>query len=71
MMPTKPKILDTVRLLDAALDHGLTAGATGVIVEVFDHPVEAYEVEFCDRNGATLAQLALLPERFEIVLLYK
>ncbi|MFN4185535.1 MAG: DUF4926 domain-containing protein [Hyphomonas sp.] len=67
MTPNKPKLLDTVRLLEAALDHGLTAGATGVIVEIFDRPPEAYEVEFCDRNGATVAQLTLSPEQFELV----
>lgn len=67
MTPHKPKLLDTVRLLDAALDHGLTAGATGVIVEIFDRLPEAYEVEFCDRNGVTVAQLTLSPEQFELV----
>ena len=47
-----------VRLLsDRYRGEGVGAGATGTIVEV--HDAEAYEVEFSDPDGITVALLAL------------
>jgi hypothetical protein len=50
-----------VRLLTSRYDQqGVSAGAIGYIIEVYDQ--EAYEVEFSDENGITIAQLAV-PQR--------
>jgi len=62
-----PKLFDTVRLLNTLPEEGLLAGAIGVIVEEFTSPNEAYEVEFCDKNGVTIAQLALKENEFSVI----
>jgi Domain of unknown function (DUF4926) len=51
----KPKLRDAVKLLQALPDDDLPAGAIGVVVAEFTQPEEAYEVEFCDETGATVA----------------
>lgn len=61
------KILDRVRLLRDMPSRNLRRGMTGTIVEVFDKPNRAYEVEFSDENGVTVAQLALQPNEIELV----
>lgn len=61
------KILDRVRLLRDMPLRNLRRGMTGTIVEVFDKPNRAYEVEFIDENGVTVAQLALQPNEIELV----
>lgn len=52
-------LFDTVILTRDRPDAGLRAGARGAIIGVFDKPEVAYEVEFCDNDGRTLAELAL------------
>ena len=53
-----------VRLLsDRHRDEGASIGATGTIVEVYDD--DAYEVEFSDTNGITIALLALPQDEVE------
>lgn len=47
------KIFDMVRLTSALPEEGLPAGAEGTIIEVYDKPEPAYEVEFSD--GTTIA----------------
>jgi hypothetical protein len=37
--------------------NGLKKGTVGTIVHSFTHPRLAYEVEFCDESGRTVAQL--------------
>jgi hypothetical protein len=61
------KLLDRVRLLRDIPLRNLKRGMTGTIVEVFDKPNRAYEVEFSDENGVTVAQLALQPSEIELV----
>lgn len=56
------ELLDTVRLLRAVPEYGLKVGAQGVVVEIFDEPNRAFEVEFTDSNGETVAELALTPD---------
>lgn len=63
----RPKINDTVRLLEALPDETLEEGALGVIVAEFSEPDEAYEIEFSDENGATVTQIALKPSQFSVV----
>jgi Domain of unknown function (DUF4926) len=55
------KLLDTVATVRDIPEFGIEAGAVGVIVEVFTDPEEAYEVEFCNENGETIAMVPLLP----------
>jgi hypothetical protein len=53
----KLKLLDTVALLDDFPERKLKRGEVGTIVEVL--APEVYEVEFCDEEGQTYAELAL------------
>lgn len=46
---------DVVVLTEDLPSVGLTAGMTGTVVYVFRMPHLAYEVEFTDPNGATVA----------------
>ena len=63
----RPHLLDAVRLKVAKPEHGLAAGAIGAIVMEYETPREAYEVEFVDDEGQTVAMLALTPDEFEVV----
>lgn len=63
----KPKLFDAVQLREALLGEGLAKGAIGAIVMEFDKPHEAYEVEFVDDSGATLAQVTFRPSQFAVV----
>lgn len=60
-------LFDEVVLLEDLPDDGLRAGMVGTIIEVYSSPTRAYEVEFCDAVGLTIALLALLPEQFRPV----
>lgn len=51
------KLLDTVALLENLPARKLRAGEVGTVVEILDDDV--FEVEFCDADGQTYAQLAL------------
>jgi hypothetical protein len=57
--------LDVVRLLNAHPQVNLKVGDLGTVVLVFTVPNEAYEVEFSDNEGGTIAQIALLPDELE------
>jgi hypothetical protein len=59
------EINDCVRLVVDLPDHDLYKGRLGVVVAEFLHPEHAYEVEFSDEEGETIAQIALLPKQFE------
>jgi hypothetical protein len=45
-------------------EYGVPAGAIGYILEVYGH--EAYEVEFSDKNGITIAQFAVPQQDIEL-----
>lgn len=60
-----PREHDIVRLTQPRPEHGLPAGAVGTVVHVFHMPHQAFEVEFCDAEGRTIAQLPLLPHEIE------
>ena len=47
------KLLDVVALLEDKPDQGLVAGQVGTVVEV--HTPDAFDVEFLDANGKTVA----------------
>ncbi len=59
------KLHATVRLKIDVPEQGLLRGAVGVIVFVFDTPRRAYEVEFADAEGRTIAELALREDDLE------
>ena len=60
------KLFDFVRLKHDIPLRNLRRGMTGTIIEVFDKPNRAYEVEFSDANGVTIAQLALQPDEIDL-----
>jgi hypothetical protein len=57
------ELYEVVELTVNLPDEGLTAGAVGTIVHIYEQPNHAYEVEFSDDNGKTLAMLALQPDQ--------
>jgi hypothetical protein len=59
------EIFDVVELLSGIPEEGLSAGMQGTIVEC--HASNAYEVEFVNEMGETLALLTLTPEQFAVV----
>ncbi len=59
----KFSLLDTVVLTEDLPQERLFCGMVGAIVDVYSQPNEAYEVEFCDNSGKTIAMLALLPNQ--------
>ena len=63
----RPKINDAVQLINEIPGESLDKAAIGVIVGEFSEPEEAYEVEFCDENGVTVAQIALRPNQFTVM----
>lgn len=57
MPKRKIKLLDTVALLEDLSERKLKRGEVGTVVEIL--APEVYEVEFCDDEGQTYAELAL------------
>lgn len=53
MQNTAVKLLDIVALLEDKPAEGLVSGQVGTVVEV--HSPEAFDVEFLDVNGRTVA----------------
>ena len=53
MQKTPIKLLDVVAVLEDKPDAGLVSGQVGTVVEV--HSPDAFEVEFLDANGRTIA----------------
>ncbi len=58
------ELFDVVELLADLPEHGLQAGMQGAIVECYGD--DAYEVEFTDRDGATIALCVLTSEQFMV-----
>jgi mono/diheme cytochrome c family protein len=58
---------DIIRLKHALPARGLSVGATGTILLIYEQPAlpRAYEIEFTDGNGNTLALLTLQEEEIE------
>lgn len=54
---------NTVELNQDLPKDGLRRGMVGTIVHIFTIPRLAYEVEFCDEHGRTIAQVPLMPEQ--------
>ena len=60
------KLHDAVKLKVDLPDENLKRGMVGAIVEIFDKPQLAYEIEFTDSEGRTIAEITLLPDQVEI-----
>jgi hypothetical protein len=58
-------LLDTVALLEDLPERKLRRGEVGTVVEVLAPGV--YEVEFCDEEGQTYAELALHSEQLIVL----
>jgi len=56
------KEYDVVKLREPRVAEGLAAGALGAILIVHDAMPPAYEVEFVDNQGFTIALLTLMEE---------
>ena len=52
-------LLEVVQLQQDFPNLSLFRGATGTIVDAYIDPHEAYEVQFCDDRGATIALITL------------
>jgi hypothetical protein len=61
-MAQEHDIHDIVLLKKDRPADGLRRGMRGTVVHVLTRPRRAYEVEFCDEDGRTVAQLALDPD---------
>lgn len=57
------KLHDTIELAVDLPEEGLTAGSVGAIVHIFHEPTVAYEVEFTDDAGRTIAMTTLTPDQ--------
>ena len=60
-------LLEVVQLQQDFPNLSLFRGSTGTIVDTYMDPQEAYEVEFCDDRGVTIALLTLRPEQLRII----
>jgi len=60
-MAKKIELLDTVALLEDIPERTLKRGEVGTVVEIL--ATNVYEVEFCDDEGQTYAELALRGEQ--------
>jgi hypothetical protein len=61
----RPELFDTVELLIDLPAQQLRAGAQGAIVQAYND--DAFEVEFSDDAGQTLALCALSPAQFIVI----
>lgn len=60
----KIELYDVVRLIDISGTDNLKPGAIGTVLEQYDKPKTAYEVEFSDLEGFTIELTALEQKRF-------
>ena len=65
-MSDEIKLFDVVALTVDLLEHNLTRGQVGTVVEVLKNGA-AYEVEFSDRDGRTYQSLGLRPDQFMVL----
>ena len=65
MPKRKLRLLETVALLNDLPERKLKRGEVGTIVEML--APEVYEVEFCDEEGQTYAELALRSDQLMVL----
>jgi metal-dependent hydrolase (beta-lactamase superfamily II) len=59
----KPQELDVVELTEDLPEFGLKKGEIGAVVVAFDHPDEAYDLEFVDESGKSRFAYAVKPNQ--------
>lgn len=59
-------LFDVVSLVEDIPEEELKSGMIGVVIDIYTDPSPAYEVEFCDDGGKTIAQLALPCEMLKL-----
>lgn len=64
-MAEKIELLDAVALLDDLPERNLKRGEVGTVVEILAPDV--YEVEFCDEEGRTYAELAVRADQIVVL----
>ena len=62
-MDNQLSLLETVIATIEIPNHQVLRGDLGTIVEIYDNPNLAYEVEFVNPDGTTRALLTLLPNQ--------
>ena len=65
-MANKIKLLDVVALTVDLPNYNLWQGQVGTVVEILAGG-NAYEVEFCDRDGRTYESIGLRPDQIMIL----
>ena len=65
-MTTPIKLLDVVALTADLPDYKLWRGQVGTVVEILADG-EAFEVEFCDREGRTYESVGLRPDQIMVL----
>lgn len=60
------ELYDVVELIVDLPDEGLATGSVGTVVHVFHEPNLAYEVEFADDEGRTVAMVPLTPDQVRL-----
>lgn len=62
------KQFDTVALVRDLPEFDMIAGTVGTIIDAYQEPAAAFEVESCDAQGRTIAQVVLPPGDLRLVL---
>ncbi|QHP81012.1 DUF4926 domain-containing protein [Pectobacterium odoriferum] len=60
-------LFDVISLKNDLPEEGLKKGMLGTIVHIYDELSPAYDIEFCDDNGETLAWITLKSDCFNKV----
>jgi hypothetical protein len=64
-MDSKSHLFDVVALLSDVPAHGLVRGRVGTVTELLGDG--AFEVEFCDDDGITHAEVVLRPDQLLVL----
>lgn len=60
-------IHQTVRVTQDVPEHQVTRGMVGAVIEVFEVPRRAYEIELVDSEGRTVLQATLTEDILEAI----
>ena len=63
----EPHLFDVVQLIVDLPEEGLKKNDIGAVIEVFDIPNEAFEVEFLNEDGSEKATCVLTRDQFKIL----
>lgn len=60
------KLLEIVALTEDLQQYSLSRGQVGTVVEILSDG-DAFEIEFCDRDGRTYESIGLRPDQFMVL----